>query len=332
MWLCTMAQMFNNCMYKYPTYKSSWSSGTNKIVSDRRSWRVPRQFRPYRAGARWCGLRPALSISGGVVYDFTSGSFAPLGRWLPAARRAADGPPCRSARPAIPRCGGETPRHIAAEPACLPHNELRRLSCSRPLGRRGIDYSQSSKISPEKTPIACEQSVRRDHGVRADHKISSNPDARTSTCPVPTPSLRRFKRRFLQHGRKRNRQLLHRILKPLRVSKHGGGLRPDHFRSDQRPFAQTAPQCLSRSRRESWIRTEHIEEDIGINGGDQRRPRSCAIMASVWIFFPKQPYTSPTGSAPPSFVATRRPCSSLNSRIVPGFMPSLSRSGFGMVT
>ncbi len=324
--------MFSNHWYKYPTEKSSSSSGRQKIVSDRRSWRVRRQFRPYRQrrdGLDSGRLSQPAAVSctillQEVLHRLGGGSRLLEGQQMGRVVEQLD-PRSRAA-------AAKTPRHRAAEPACLPHNELRRLSCSRPLGRRGIDYSQSSKISPEKAPIACEQSVRRDHGVRADHKISSNPDARTSTCPVPTPSLRRSKRRFLQHWRKRNRQLLHRILKPLRVSKHGGGLRPDHFRSDQRPFAQTAPQCLSRSRRESWIRTEHIEEDIGINGGDQRRPRSCAIMASVWIFFPKQPYTSPTGSAPPSFVATRRPCSSLNSRIVPGFMPSLSRSGFGMVT
>src|SRR5216683_1993071 len=54
--------------------------------------------------------------------------------------------------------------------------------------------------------------------------------------------------------------------------------------------------------------------------------------ASVSKLFTKHTYTELTESAGASFTAIRRPFSSVKSRTVPGFTPSRSLSGFGIVT
>jgi hypothetical protein len=116
------------------------------------------------------------------------------------------------------------------------------------------------------------------------------------------------------------------------ITKNRCAFGPYHLRGDQASFIQAASQRPRGGRRKLRIGTEHVQQHIGIDGGDHGLPRSRAIVASASIFLPRHPYTSLTGSAPPLFTAMRRPCSSLNSRTVPGLTPSLSLRRFGIVT
>ncbi len=165
-----------------------------------------------------------------------------------------------------------------------------------------------------------------------NQEISRDPIARTAANAISTPCVSRRDSRFFRHWGERGGQPLHRILEQVRIVKYGCGLGPYDFACDQHSLTQTAPKRLGGGCREFWIGAENVNQDVGIDGSDQRRARSCAITASVSIFLPRHPYTSLTGSTKPLLTATSRPCSSLNSSTVPGFMPSLSLNPFGIVT
>ena len=92
-----------------------------------------------------------------------------------------------------------------------------------------IDYSQPAKISTVKAPITAKEPVGDDQGMCADQKIGHDTVARTSTCSVPAPGLRRFNRRLFRHRREGSGQLVHRVPKTSSIAKHCCSLCPDHL-------------------------------------------------------------------------------------------------------
>jgi hypothetical protein len=165
----------------------------------------------------------------------------------------------------------------------------------------------------------------------ADQKIGGDPFAWAATRSIPPPSRRRPESGRFGHRQERCRQLAHRVLKTPSIPKDGGSLGPDYFRRDQRPFLQRCNLSAEPDANfESAPKTS--SSTLVINRGDHGRRRSRAIIASVSIFLPRQPYTSLTGSALVLLIAISRPCSSLNSSTVPGVTPSQSLSRFGIVT
>ncbi len=109
------------------------------------------------------------------------------------------------------------------------------------------------------------------------------------------------------------------------VEKSGRARAEDHDDDGRESAAVFRGVTVRRTAKSEWVA---IALCVGVYRGD----RISRMKDSVSKRFPKHPYTALTESAGAALTAIRRPFSSVKSRTVPGFTPSRSLSGFGIVT
>lgn len=145
------------------------------------------------------------------------------------------------------------------------------------------DDGKPSEVRSEEPAIARQQPVGVNARVSADEKVRDDAAAPAASSAVARPRSSGCGRGASVDRRKRHAQLLQHFVDAARPNP-GGRLRPDDVACDDAAEAKRVPKRLGRREAEGWIGVQDVEQDAGVDRGDQTAstsPRSSVSSSSV---------------------------------------------------
>src|SRR5438876_3266028 len=117
----------------------------------------------------------------------------------------------------------------------------------------------------------------------ADQEVGNYPGARPAPAPVLAPTRSGVDGCDHVHRGEFDAESLQRLACSLAARKCRGHLRPDNLACDESPLVAGVAESILRAHTEVRIRSEDVEQDVRIDGGDQAptSPRARATKASV---------------------------------------------------